>query len=243
MQNLWREDNGVFDVMCGSNITSTIAEAITLATEQKRLIAFEFNGVVVKVDSGSEPKLIYRDWDRALCGYIAKNVGPRPSPVLTDVEKVSDASIEAKNEERRQKRRAEYDKKACSHRERVEAKLANTPAIELADEAGWQKFKDANTDGYGGGVITYAERWARLMQVEMANGKSLKEVAEATSSEADIEGITGFMYGAAVAMLSKVWIHGDQFRRWHNLKTQIGHEGEQANEEGNVLNPAVLRIG
>jgi len=34
------------------------------------------------------------------------------------------------------------------------------------------------------------------------------------------------MYGAAVAILSKVWKHGEELRRWHNLKTQIGDEGE-----------------
>ncbi len=243
MRNLWREEKGVFDVMCGSDITSTIAEAITLATEQKRLIAFEFNGVVVRVDSDSNPKIIYRDWNRALSGYTDKTVGPHPKTKLTAEDKASDARIEAQNEKRRQKRQAEYDKKARAHREKVEAKLVNASPIELADEATWQKFKDKNQDGYGGGIVTYSERWARLMQVEMANGKNLEDVAEATSSEADLEGITGFMYGCAVSTLAACWKHGDQLRRWHNLKTQIGQEGEKANEEGGVLNPALLRLG
>lgn len=92
-------------------------------------------------------------------------------------------------------------------------------------------------------MVTYAERWARLMQKEMADGKKLEEVADATSSEADLEGITGFMYGCAVSALASGWKYGDQLRRWHNLKTQIGNEGEKANESGGTLNPALLCIG
>jgi hypothetical protein len=59
----------------------------------------------------------------------------------------------------------------------------------------------------------------------------------------DNDGITGFMYGCAVSILSKVWIHGEQLRRWHNLKTQLRDEGEKANQTGGVLNPALLCIG
>lgn len=51
------------------------------------------------------------------------------------------------------------------------------------------------------------------------------------------------MYGCAVGMLAKAWKHGEDLRRWHNLKTQLANEGEKANEQGGVLNPALLRIG
>jgi len=50
------------------------------------------------------------------------------------------------------------------------------------------------------------------------------------------------MYGASVSVLAKCWEHGEQLRRWHNLKTQLGNEGEKANEKGGVLNPALLNI-
>lgn len=81
------------------------------------------------------------------------------------------------------------------------------------------------------------------MQVEMTNGKNLEDVADVASYEADLEGITGFMYGRAVVALSHYWKHGEQLRRWHNIKTQLGNEGEEANESGGVLNPALLSIG
>ncbi len=53
----------------------------------------------------------------------------------------------------------------------------------------------------------------------------------------------GFMYGTAVSILSQTWKHGEQLRRWHNKETQIGNEGDIANEKGGTLNPALLTIG
>jgi hypothetical protein len=44
-------------------------------------------------------------------------------------------------------------------------------------------------------------------------------------------------------MLAKCWLHGEALRRWHNKDTQIGTEGDRANERGGVLNPAMLSIG
>lgn len=243
MQNLWEERDGVFEVMAGANITSTIAEAIALAADEDRTIVFEFNGVNVSVVAGSDPDLIYRDWSRAFSGYIEKNVGPNPNPVLTDEEQENDARIEAENEQRRQERQAEYATRATAKRNATEARLADAPPMEVSDEAAWQSWKDNNQDGYGAGVIAFAERWARLMQLEMANGQKLEDIASATSHEADTEGITGFMYGAAVSTLASCWKYGDQLRRWHNLDTQLGDEGEKANETGGILNPALLRIG
>jgi hypothetical protein len=115
--------------------------------------------------------------------------------------------------------------------------------MELKDAEGWARAKAANTDPYGGRVISYAEDWANFMEREMATGKTVAECAKPTSREADTDGITGFMYGAAVSILAAVWAHGEDLRRWHNLDIQIGTEGEKANESGGTLNPALLNIG
>lgn len=97
-------------------------------------------------------------------------------------------------------------------------------------------------DGYSLAVVTYSERWADLMEKAMSEGKALADVADTLSHEADTEGITGFMYGCAVSALAAYWEHGETLRRWHNLDTQIGNEGEKANETGGTLNPALLNI-
>jgi hypothetical protein len=114
--------------------------------------------------------------------------------------------------------------------------------MQYADKEGWDKFVANNSDIYGSGVIRFAERWANLMEAKISKGAKLEDIAKATSQEADSEGITGFMYGCAVSTLSHAWIHGEALRRWHNLDTQIGNEGERANANGGVLNPAILNI-
>lgn len=112
----------------------------------------------------------------------------------------------------------------------------------LRDEDKWKHIVEVNDDDYGKATVDYAEAWANLMEKEMTKGKKLEEVANQTSKDADTEGITGFMYGCAVGILSQVWVYGEQLRQWHNLDTQIKDEGEKANEKGTVLNPALLTV-
>ena len=115
--------------------------------------------------------------------------------------------------------------------------------MKISDQNVWQDWIDNNKDFYGKGVIDYAERWANMIEEKMAEGISLEDVAKDTSHEANTDGITGYMYGVAMQVLATSWEHGDQLRRWHNLDTQIGTEGEKANEGDGVLNPALLNIG
>ena len=115
--------------------------------------------------------------------------------------------------------------------------------MKLKDETGWNKAVAANNDPYGSCCIRYCEAWANLMEAYMADGATLEDIAKKASYEADHEGITGFMYGCAVGLLSHVWEHGEALRRWHNLDIQIGNEGERANNNGGVLNPAIICLG
>jgi hypothetical protein len=118
-------------------------------------------------------------------------------------------------------------------------------------ETQYEYYKSINSDPYGGGVVKFAERWADLMEKQIPEESTVPqtmgilvrdEFAKNTSHEADTEGITGFMYGCAVSSLAKFWVHGEALRRWHNKDTQLGTEGDQANENGGVLNPAVINI-
>lgn len=98
----------------------------------------------------------------------------------------------------------------------------------------WNQGLKKNQDSYGAAIYRYAETWAKLMQLELSDGKELKDIADQTSHAADTEGITGFMYGAAVYILASTWIHGEELRKWHNK--DYGHEGE------GVVNPAIITI-
>jgi hypothetical protein len=110
-------------------------------------------------------------------------------------------------------------------------------------EKEYKDWYDLNSDPYSRACFTYAERWANMMENAINKGKDLKDVAERLSLRADTEGITGFMYGVAVSILSQVWIHGEELRRWHNINIQIDNEDSKVNKEGGVLNPALLNIG
>ena len=79
----------------------------------------------------------------------------------------------------------------------------------------WITGLQNNTDPYGSAVYRYAETWANLMEVKMEQGMKIEQIAEDCSDEADTEGITGFMYGCAVQILSNCWEHGEELRRWH----------------------------
>lgn len=115
--------------------------------------------------------------------------------------------------------------------------------MKLKDKAGWDKGVENNKDPYGAAVYRYAEKWADAMEAKLSAGETVEQCAKSTSHEADTEGISGFMYGCAVNVLAHCWEHGEALRRWHNKDTQIGTEGDKANESGGVLNPAVLCVG
>lgn len=129
-----------------------------------------------------------------------------------------------------------------TEKNRKDVNIDQPPMFECTDLDAWQKWVEGNLDPYGRACVVYSEQWAELMEKKMSEGATLKDIAKDASHEADTDGITGFMYGAAVSMLSGVWKHGDELRRWHNLDTQVGNEGEAANMNGGTLNPALLNV-
>lgn len=162
-----------------------------------------------------------------------------------------------KNCEEAEARRREYEKtpeyraerakalKIQRRREQVHQLVLDTDKsseIEFKDDAArklWEEFcaKQAEDEtGYSQCVVDYARYWAKFMQyLKEKHNVSVIQIAERASHDADVNGITGFMYGCAVNVLSQVWKYGEELRVWHNK--QYGHEGD------GVVNPAVLTIG
>lgn len=124
-------------------------------------------------------------------------------------------------------------------------------------EQAWAKQVETNNeDSYSRRCVTYAADWAWLMEQEIARRelipgenpseeevkaykegvlKMIIDFADKAGRETDYDGITGFMYGAAVSMLAQAWVHGDELRRWHNK--QYGVE-----DSTGTVNPAILTI-
>lgn len=106
--------------------------------------------------------------------------------------------------------------------------------MKVKDIKAYEEWKANNTDPYGLAIFRYAERWADMMEEKIVNGEKIEDIAKELSFKADTEGITGFMYGCAVSILSECWEYGEELRRWHNKKYDYDGNG--------VVNPAVLKI-
>jgi hypothetical protein len=106
--------------------------------------------------------------------------------------------------------------------------------MQLKNTELYESSKSKNTDGYGSGIFRYAEKWANLMEEKISAGEELKNIADKTSHEADTEGITGYMYGAAVSILAQCWEHGEELRKWHNKEYDYKGKG--------TVNPAILTM-
>lgn len=227
-------DNMIYTMKtyAGNSIQSASQEAKDMAIEKGATIEFEFNGIRCLVNSETNVDYLVRDF---LNTYIMdwKEVGPdcaaeySPSVAKELAERTEQQRIE---QEARQKELAERDAK---EKTAFELKVAGIQ-MDFADEKGWQDGRAKNTDPYGNAIYEYAEGWARLMQKEMAKGKKLEEIASPTSYELGFLGISGFMYGAAVSVLSYSWKHGEELRKWHN--GEYNHTGD------GVVNPAILTI-
>jgi len=107
-------------------------------------------------------------------------------------------------------------------------------------EEAYKDWYNNNSDPYGRGCFTYAERWAEMMEkaIEEQDKEPMAvivENAERLSHEADTEGITGFMYGMAVSILAQTWEYGELLRKWHNK--EYNYEGE------GTVNPAIITVG
>lgn len=112
---------------------------------------------------------------------------------------------------------------------------------ELQEE--YNKYVSNNQDPYGKEVIEYSERWANLLEEKLENSPDatvrniLQLNADTLSHKANINGITGFMYGCAVQGLARFWIYGEELRKWHNGEYGVSEEAK------GVVNPAVIVIG
>ncbi|MCR4336713.1 MAG: hypothetical protein NUV91_02760 [Candidatus Omnitrophica bacterium] len=213
---MWRwSKNPAFDIepLPGSNIVQAIATALRLSNLNSRVIRMKFNDITIVVAPDSDSKLLLRDFHRAIQGSHHENVGPHPAPVLTSEEIAHDDAILAENAHRRAAAQADYNAKKRIKRERVTTIVADI-AFESCDLDGWVKYCEANNDPYGAAVIEYSELWARLMQIKIRNGQTLENMAEVCSQEADIDGITGFMYNCAINILGTFWVHGPELLRY-----------------------------
>jgi hypothetical protein len=208
-------ENYKLEPSIGSMFSEVAGQAKEIAHEKTfnptRIITveYDFNGIMCLVDWDTNLEHLARDYKNAhLMGW--KTIG---SKCVSEYSKKTIKEMEEKREASRiesEKRMTAYRAEEAVKRKDLEAKLKGIK-IELLDVDGWNKSLEANSkDGYGKACLDYAENWAKLMQYEVANGKTIAECESRTSHEADTDGITVFMQGCAVNVLRQCWIYGEE---------------------------------
>jgi hypothetical protein len=214
----------------GSTIKECIIKAKEKAFEMATEVEFDFNGVVVVVNQDSNEHQLSRDY---MNSHIMnwKEIGPDTVDEYSDRLKTELANRRAKRIELEVEQQRIYDEKQELKRKDFELKVKGVE-LDLTNKYSWKIGRLNNADGYGNACFVFASNWGRLMQVEMSKGKVLHEIAQKTSHEADIEGITGYMYTAAVKILCQCWKHGEELLKWHNSK--YNYTGDD------IVNPSIL---
>lgn len=220
------------DTYAGDSFDVVAKKAKNIAVDSSRSVEFEFNGVICIVNDSTSLEWLYRDYAnswimgwKAVGPYCTENYSPE---VSAEFKRLTADRVAKQDAEQKILDQKDADQK------RIVSKMIDGIPIQLKDAEKWQVYVDKNKDSYGACCIEYAETWARLMQKEMASGKPLIEIAGPTSFQLGYLGITGFMYGCAVSMLSACWIHGEELRKWHNK--EWNHEGD------GVVNPAIMTL-
>jgi len=197
----------------GSEINATIKMMIALSKEKGQTVRTIFNGATFSVTADTTPEQAYAMWQKTMEDNAEKW---RNSP-------------EGKKAAAEQKARAEQEK-----RDNAEVdELVKDEILELSAPKAWEHQVEINKDPYGAGVVRYAERWGKLMQVEMKARKTetlAKEVSEATQFKADNEGMSGFSWSCARNLLIQCWKHGAELGKLEGFTdekiTQARQEAE-----------------
>lgn len=176
-------------------------------------IRYNFNGIPITATNDSIPD--------SIIDFFHRECNMRRAKYLQ--------SDEYKRDQERIKKEDE------NHKELLRGALHFSPKEPtIINKESWENQVAINNDSYGKGVMNYAHLWMRLMEGRIQKGDTLENCAEEASHIADIDGITGFMYGCAVQIISAVWIHGEALRIWHNKQYGISEEKQ------GVVNPAIL---
>lgn len=96
----------------------------------------------------------------------------------------------------------------------------------------WKALKKKNADdAYGKALLKLASKWARAMQIMMAEGNDIEDIFDEALDACDqYDSITGCIESSLVSILAEYWKHGENLRACYNR--HYGYTGE------GVANPA-----
>lgn len=219
------------DSHAGDSFHNIAKKAQGIARLYDEVVEFVFNGKTIRVHAHTNLELLWRDMQTSWLldwSIIENPVKEYDKPTLEAID-----AAEKAQQERQAEQQAEWGRKDAEQKRLFNEKVGKSDIL-LKDSKTWDEYVEKNQDAYRKCAVDYACDWAILMQYYMANGETIEQCADRASHELGWYGITGFMYGCAVQMLSQCWIHGEELRKWHNK--EYNHEGD------GVVNPAILTI-
>jgi hypothetical protein len=210
---------------------------------KKQIVEFDFNDVKCLVNQDTNLDWLYKDYCNA---HIMewKEVGPDCKETYKPDVQAELLKRRAAQEEQQRLNDIAWRAKDAENKRQFEEKIKGIKFLVVKKKKyeEWKKTNQNDGTGYGAMIFEYAEGWAKVMQKEFAERNienpdvaSMIAHADNCSKLLDFYGITGFMYGAAVAILSQHWKYGEALRKWHNK--EWGHEDTKG-----VVNPAMFTI-
>ena len=226
--------NYKLETMAGDDFTNVSKKAKEIATNQKTIVEFEFNGVVCLVDNETNIDWLHRDYSNSWT-MKWKKVGPNCKSKY-DINTRLLLNKRKKIEELKSAKRQEIYRRKEEKEQSQFAKKTKGIELDLKNVEQWNKSRQINSDGYGKAALDYAECWAKLMQIEIAKGETISKCYDYTQNGLGFLGITGFQFGCAVSILSQTWKYGDELRKVHNKKYGVSEDKKR------TVNPAILTI-
>jgi hypothetical protein len=210
---------------------------VAYAATKRATVSFTvYNGLnattTVHVRADSDPVLILRDMTRQSNGSLGQEIiGPYPTPSLSAAEIAADEdairTLEAARKERSERIRAEYD----ARKRAAEARIAALPAM-VRDEAAWQRvsadiiatWRSHVDPDLGRGIVTFAERFARLAEEKLASGATNDSILTDRDllDQANMGLDTAGLFEAdARKLLAASWPHAEIIRRFEEQNRRL----------------------
>jgi hypothetical protein len=183
-------------------------------------IMFEvvLNGVTVRIDASSHCFTLERDRKRAQDGCIEGPVGPRHNRHLSEEEIAHDAAVRAENERQLFMKQHAYDQEMRRRQQVLDDRLKELPHMEVPNPSTMTPWYANKTVSYD--TIQFAQRWARLMQGELAKGNELGATAERSFYDAiGGKGLLSYEGFEAARILFACWSHGAALKQWAQSAT------------------------
>ncbi|MDR1071744.1 MAG: hypothetical protein LBL21_03835 [Rickettsiales bacterium] len=183
------------ELYLGTSIESAAKEAKKMAAEMDALVQFDFNGAKMSVTKKMTTRYIIDSIHRKL----ERNSYEYENSIACMRDRTAEKLASLK--------RDRQDKETISY--------ISTETFDIGDAALYQEWRGECKNYYQTSIFNYADKWARLMQKEMADGKKLsKKLADEASHRADTtDVITGSQYNRAKQLLISCWKFGPELGR------------------------------